>query len=77
MVAPFSRRQQRPRDLRRQMIDETSAFLTWALSGKHDLPRIPTRLVDKGGFAALMSVPGARKLAARWWSKALSLLPDR
>ena len=77
MVAWIGRNDDRPRDLRREMIDETSAFLTWALSQDRGLPRIPTRLVSKGGFAGFIKHPGAKALVYRWWGKALSLLPDR
>ena len=60
-------------DLRRQMIDETSALITWALAAQDQLPRIPTRRVDEGGFTAIMRhVPGARAMADRWWWRALS-----
>lgn len=79
MVANFFKRsrRQRVRDMRQEMISETSAFLSWALKNSHSLPRIPTKLADKGGFSSMMKVPGARQLAARWWSKAVDLLPDR
>ncbi|MCC7144964.1 MAG: hypothetical protein IT443_00810 [Phycisphaeraceae bacterium] len=53
------------------MIEETNAFLTWALSQERHLPRIPTRPVAQGGFANLLAHPGARRLAARWWANAL------
>ncbi len=66
------------RDLRRQMIDQTSAFLTWALARDRGLRRIPTRRVDRGGFGRLMQRPGARGLVARWWGTMLEHgWPDR
>ncbi len=64
-------RRKRPRDLRREMIDETSRFLSWALSEDRKLPRIPTALVDEGGFDRLMKLPGAKKISAKWWIRAI------
>jgi hypothetical protein len=58
-------------DARRVMIEETSAFLTWALQHGQDLPRIPRRRVDEGGFSLLMQQPGARAAVARWWQRVL------
>ena len=61
-----------PLDERRlQMVRETSAFLTWAVKGQRDMPRIPTRRVDEGGYDELMRRPGARAAAAWWWARAL------
>ncbi|MEM9253344.1 MAG: hypothetical protein AAGB29_13430 [Planctomycetota bacterium] len=54
-----------------QMVRETSAFLTWALPRSHRLPRVPTRPVHQGGFASLLSIPGARQRLARWWAVSL------
>jgi hypothetical protein len=71
---PFTRRQDHIRNLRRQMIDETSTFLTWALTEERDLPRIPHRRVDAGGFTEILLRPGGRALATRWWSRALETL---
>src|SRR5690606_19045487 len=52
LILPLYRRpRETPRDLRRQMIAETGAFLTWALRERPSLPRIPRRRVDQGGFA--------------------------
>lgn len=62
------------RDLRRDMIQDTNRFLTWALQQERDLPRIPVRRVERGGFDRLMSVPGAAKMASRWWGRALNML---
>jgi hypothetical protein len=78
MVSRFfkNNRRQRVRDMRQEMIDDTSSFLSWALKGDHGLPRIPTKLASDGGFGQMMKVPGARKLASRWWAKAVDLLPD-
>jgi len=63
-----------PRDLREQMIDETNAFLNWALRHPGQVPRIPRRRVDRGGFSQLMRMPGARELAGRWWRRALEMV---
>jgi hypothetical protein len=63
----------RPRDLRLEMIAETSALLTWALARDRGLPRIPTRRMDQGGFARLMGQRPARALVERWWSNVLDL----
>ena len=56
---------------RREIIDETNRFLSWALSEDRKLPRIPTTLVESGGFDKLMKTPGAKKIAARWWVRAI------
>jgi hypothetical protein len=62
------------------MVAEHSAWLTWAIGlgfgrrrrdGWDCLPRIPVRRVADGGFARLMSTPGGRYRAERWWDKAL------
>lgn len=66
-----------PRDLRREMIRETSAFLSWALAQGADMPRIPRRRVSEGGFAGLMQVPGARAAAAAFWERAFSRMSGR
>ncbi len=63
----FDRRRQR-------MIEETSAFLTFALASKPDLPRIPTRRLDEGGFARLLQRRGARAAVNHWWTRTLRLL---
>ncbi len=64
-----------PADARRQMIDETSAFLTWALAEDRGLPRIPRRAVRGGGFGPLvMSRPLARAVARHFWGRAFDLL---
>jgi len=73
----IGRKSREPRDLQKEMIDETSRWLSWALSEGRDLPRIPTRMVDHGGFASMLKLPGAKKLAARWWARVLDVLPDR
>ncbi|MAE61879.1 MAG: hypothetical protein CMJ49_11055 [Planctomycetaceae bacterium] len=53
-----------------RMIDETSAFLTWALRQNSPLPRIPTRRLDLGGFDSLLARPGARAAVQHWWGRA-------
>ncbi|MEX2212529.1 MAG: hypothetical protein WD768_00280 [Phycisphaeraceae bacterium] len=76
MVAWMGRKREPMRDLRKEMIDETSRFITWALSQDEKVPRIPVRRVEKGGFSQAMKVPGARSMAARLWSRLLDTLPD-
>jgi hypothetical protein len=58
-------------DRRERMIAETSAFLTWALSSGVDVPRIPRRRVEEGGFARLLHLPGARTAMNYWWWRTL------
>ena len=60
-------------DRRQAMIDETSAFLTAALSGRVPMPRIPVRRVDMGGFNELLRYANARVAVAGWWKWALKL----
>lgn len=60
-----------PLDDRKAMIDETGAFLSWALSTDADLPRIPMRRVEDGGFEFVSHHRGARALAERWWHRIL------
>jgi hypothetical protein len=55
------------------MIQQTSAFLTWALAEDRGLPRIPRRRVDQGGFAPLLRQPGVRQMVDRWWTRTLNL----
>jgi hypothetical protein len=62
---------------RTRMIEETSAFLTWALTEDRGLPRIPRRRVDEGGFKELLAVPGARVVIARWWNTVLDRVESR
>ena len=64
-------------DPRQRMIDETSAFLSWALAEDRNLPRIPRKRVDEGGFTELLAVPGARVLIGRWWNRVLTELELR
>ena len=61
-------------DRRTQMIAETSAFLTWALSSGASLPRIPRRRVDEGGFGPYLRLPGARAAMHHWWNRTLDAL---
>ncbi len=53
------------------MIDETGAFLTWALGAGVELPKIPRRRVESGGFTQLLRAPGARAAVERWWATAI------
>jgi len=71
------RERDRPRDLRHQMIHETSAFLSWALAQGSDMPRIPRRRVSEGGFSGLMRMPGARAAVAAFWERTFDRLGDR
>ncbi len=66
------RAEARPHDLRRQMIAQTSAFLSWALRKERGLPSIPRRRVDQGGFTALLRLPVGRAAADRWWMTRLT-----
>lgn len=53
---------------------EHSAWLTLAMRANGRLPRIPAKPTHSGGFNGLMSRPTGRRLAARWWTIALSRL---
>ena len=53
------------------MIDETGAWLTWALRQDVNVPRIPRRRVDHGGYEALMKTAGARAAVEHWWYRTL------
>jgi hypothetical protein len=64
-------------DPRTRMIQETSAFLSWALAEDRELPRIPRKRVDEGGFNELLAVPGARVLVNRWWNGVLDRIDVR
>ena len=64
-------RNRMPNDARRRAIAETSAFLTWALNAQEDLPRIPRRRADQGGFSGMIRRPLAATLVAYWWAQAL------
>ena len=61
-------------DIRVKMIEQSNAFLTWALAEDRHLPRIPRRRVSEGGFERLMQQPGARDAVNRWWSRTLSMI---
>jgi len=53
-----------------------SQWLTRALAGDRDYPKIPLRAVGQGGFTRLMSTEHGRRLAERWWETALALVDD-
>jgi len=74
---PFHRGDDAVRDLRKEMIAETGAFLTWALAKERGLPAIPRRRVDEGGFTRLLTNPGARALVSKWWSHLLDSADSR
>jgi len=57
--------------LRRRMIDEHSAFLTWAMQFPDEVPRIPRRRVDQGGFTMILRRPGARAAVLGFWKRTL------
>lgn len=65
-----------PTDARRRAIAETSAFLSWALRSEQDLPRIPRRRVDRGGFTQMLKSPLAGKIITYWWAQALDRIRD-
>lgn len=70
----FSRRD--PRIASERFRAEHSRWLTHAmLSGKR-YPRIPTRLVSRGGFGPLMSRPEGSEIADRWWNDAFQRVDD-
>ncbi len=66
------RRGSEARDIRREMIEQTNQFLSWALADGRRLPRIPTSRVDRGGFSAQMERPEARAMVAYWWIRVLT-----
>jgi len=70
-------RPKRPLDARRRAIAETNAFLSWALRTDQDLPRIPRRRADKGGFSQMLKRPGSTSIISYWWAKALDRVRDR
>ena len=58
--------------MRRQMIAQSSAFLSWAMLRPRPHLRIPRRKLSEGGFQPLMRQPGGKQAVARWWLKFLS-----
>ena len=65
-------------DAGRRMIREHSAWLTHMLGRRTttSIPRIPVRKVSEGGFSGLMSTPGGRFRAERWWERTLRRVGD-
>lgn len=61
---------------RKRMVQETGAFLTWALKHPDQVPGIPKRPVNAGGFDRLMRQPGARGAINRWWDAFLDKVSD-
>ncbi|GJQ29065.1 MAG: hypothetical protein HBSAPP03_09490 [Phycisphaerae bacterium] len=53
-----------------------SLWLTRALRGGREYPRIPVRAVTAGGWSRLMARPGGPALAERWWSHAFDRVDD-
>lgn len=70
MLHPSKRRSGRMPETRQEMIEQTNAFLSWALNGG-ETPKIPTRRVDRGGFEQLLRRPGGPAAATHWWRQAL------
>ena len=64
-------------DARRRAIAETNAFLSWALQSDQEMPRIPRRRVDKGGFGDMLKRPASAAIVAYWWAKALDRVRER
>jgi len=67
----FHHRRDRPRDARREAIDDTNRFLNWALAQERGIRRIPCRRVDRGGFTGWMANRGTRALVQRFWDDVL------
>lgn len=63
-----------PADRRQEMIDETSAFITWALANPEKVPRLPVRSVNSGGFDGITRSASANKLIAGFWNRAISVI---
>lgn len=60
-------------DRRQAMIDEHSAWLTWAQDNKIPV-KIPRRRVDEGGYSELLNLPGARAAVTHWWYRTLGAI---
>lgn len=58
-------------DRRQQMIDETGAWLTWALDHPEKFPRIPRRRLDVGGFAEMLRQSEAKAAVGYWWARTM------
>ncbi len=72
VIFPFGKPESRWYDDRRkQMIAETSAWLTWAMRHQKSVPRIPTRPVSQGGFGHMLKNSAARSAVQHWWAKAI------
>ena len=55
---------------------EHERWLNRAIALGVPYPRIPTRLVCRGGFSGLRSRPGGLERAAQWWYVALARVDD-
>ncbi|MCL4740629.1 MAG: hypothetical protein KJZ54_00335 [Phycisphaerales bacterium] len=55
---------------------EHERWLNRAIVSGTPYPRIPTRLVRRGGFSGLMARPGGPERAARWWDAALARVDE-
>ena len=49
-----------------------ASWLSRALRTPELFPRIPTRLVSRGGYDPVTSRPGGREWADAWWAEALA-----
>lgn|GEM_PF-2022215 len=58
-------------ETRHQMIAHTNRFLSRALGKGVNMPRIPRRRVDQGGFTKILKHPGARAAVAHFWHQLL------
>jgi hypothetical protein len=58
----------------RAMIRETNAFLNWAMQHPDQVPTIPRRRVDQGGYHYILKQPGARAAVEYWWGKAIDTI---
>ena len=74
----FGRWRDGPRDLRREWIAETEAFLEWAMEEERvgrPVPRVPRRRVDQGGFPPLLTTAAAKSAVRHWWGRVMDTLP--
>jgi len=58
-------------ETRQRMIEDTNAFIKWALENPDQVPQIPRRRADVGGYESMLKQPGARAAVNYWWYKML------
>ena len=58
-------------DRRQQMIDETGAWLTWAVDHPDKVPSIRSRRVEWGGFAEMLRQSEAKAAVNYWWARTM------